>query len=79
MFKSLVALALSVAISACATRPSAQSAESAEAAQPAQAQAQAQSRRVCETIEDDATGTKIARRQECRNVAVDKHKQPKAN
>ena len=76
MFKSLVALALGVTISACATRPSAQS---AEAAQPAEAQAQAQSRRVCETIEDDATGTKIARRQECRNVAVDKHKQPKAN
>ncbi len=74
MFKSLVALALSVAISACATRPSAQS---AEAAQPAQAQAQ--SRRVCEVIEDDATGTKIATRQECRNVAVDKDKQPKAN
>ena len=75
MFKPLVVLALGVAISACATRPSAQSAESAEAAQPAQAQ----SRRVCEVIEDDATGTKIARRQECRNVAVDKHKQPKAN
>ena len=72
MFKSLVVLALGVAISACATRPSAQPAESAEAAQ-------AQSRRVCETIEDDATGTKIARRQECRNVAVDKHKQPKTD
>ena len=74
MFKSLVVLALGVAISACATRPSAQP---AEAAQPPEAHAQ--SRRVCETIEDNATGTKIARRQECRNVAVDKHKQPKTD
>ena len=74
MFKALVALTLGVAISACATR---QAAPSAEAAQPAEAQAQ--SRRVCEIIEDDATGTKIARRQECRDVVDDGAKQPQAD
>ena len=74
MLKSLVALTLGVAMGACATRQAASSADAAPSTE-----AQAQSRRVCETIEDDATGTKIARRQECRDVSDDEAKQPKTD
>jgi hypothetical protein len=74
MFKSMALLALGVTLSACATR---QAAQSAEAAPPPEAQAQ--SRRVCEIIEDDATGTKISTRKECHDVVDDDGKQPKTD
>jgi flagellar motility protein MotE (MotC chaperone) len=78
MLKSLITLTLGVAISACATYQAASSAEAPQTAE-AQAQAQTQNRRVCETVEDEATGTKIARRQECRDVVDEEARQPKAN
>ena len=74
MFKSLAILALGVAIGGCATQQTAASADAAQSPE-----AKAQTHRVCQMIEDDSTGTKIGRRQECHDVVEDKDTEPKTN
>lgn len=63
MEKSLIALALLAATSACATTPAQE--RSAAASSAAEA-------KTCKVVEDEATGSLINRRQECQTPARQK-------
>ncbi|MEO8175980.1 MAG: hypothetical protein ABI626_04905 [Sphingomicrobium sp.] len=82
MVKGLVALTLGAAMSACATQPAAPpatAAQSATAAQTVEAKGQAPGRKVCKTVEDESTESKITTRRVCHDVVDGTAKQLNAN
>ncbi|MEO6256321.1 MAG: hypothetical protein ABIO69_05890 [Sphingomicrobium sp.] len=81
MVKGLVAVTLGAAMSACAAQPAAPPATAARSATTtpaAKSQAQAPGRKVCKTVEDETTGSKITTRRVCHEVVDGGAKQPQA-